>query len=59
VAYALITKSSKNKSEIISIIDYPKIKISGFAKSTKIQKVLPIRVSFKNTGILAVLQWRN
>jgi len=51
MAYAVITDLSKNRSEAISRVDYPKTQISGFVRLTKIQEVLPFRVSFTNIGI--------
>jgi hypothetical protein len=51
MAYATIIDLSEDKLEKISRIDYPKSKISGFVRFTKIQEVLPFRVSFRNIGI--------
>jgi len=51
MAYATIIDLSKNKSEKISRINYPKTKIDGFVRFTKIQEVLPFRVMFTNIGI--------
>jgi len=51
MAYATIIDLSKNKSEKISRINYPKTKIDGFVRFTKIQEVLPFRVKFTNIGI--------
>ena len=51
MAYATIIDLSEKRSETISRIDYPKSKISGFVRLTKIQEVLPFRVMFTNIGI--------
>ena len=51
MAYATIIDLSKNKSEKISRINYPKTKIDGFVRFTKIQEVLPFRIRFTTIGI--------
>ena len=51
MAYATIIDLSKNKSEKISRINYPKTKINGFVRLTKIQEVLPFKIKFTNIGI--------
>jgi hypothetical protein len=51
MASVAIIDLSEKRSETISRIDYPKSKISGFVRLTKIQEVLPFRVMFTNIGI--------
>jgi hypothetical protein len=51
MASVAIIDLSKNKSRTISRIGYPKSKISGFVKLTKIEEVLPFRVMFTNIGL--------
>ena len=51
MASVVILDDSKNRIEKVSLVDYPKTKITYGQRLTKINEVLPFRVRFTTIGI--------